>query len=233
SDVAQVLSGLLAREGLATDIAATAAGAKALLARRRYQALLLDLTLPDQDGLELISELRTQENTKNLPIIVISGRASEGRSSWVGDALAVVDWLQKPVDEARLARALRQALAGTARARILHVEDNRDVVQVTQALVDGTVEYAYATTLAEARRRLAGEHFDLVLLDLAMPDGSGIDLLEELKGRVPVVIFSGLEPGRAQSQQVAAALVKTRTSNEQLLETIKRIIHQERLAHHE
>lgn len=222
SDVARVLAELLAGEGMAADIAATALGAKKLLAQGSYQALVLDLSLPDQDGLELLKELREREHTRDLPIVVVSGRANEGRAAWQGEALAVVDWLQKPVDAARLARAVHQALAGRARPRVLHVEDDLDVVQMTQALADGVVEYAHATTLADARRRIGSEHFDLVLLDLTLADGSGLDLLAELKGKVPVVVFSGQEADGALSGQVAAALVKSRTSNEQLLDTIKR-----------
>jgi PAS domain S-box-containing protein len=233
SDVARVLGELLARDGVASDIAATAADAKSLLARQHYQALVLDLSLPDQDGLALIEELRTKRETRDLPIVVVSGRASEGRSTWTGDALAVVDWLQKPVDEERLVRAVRRALAGHARARILHVEDDLDVVQVVQTLVESIAEYAYVTTLAEARRRLAGARFDLVLLDVALPDGSGLELLEELKCKVPVIIFSGWEADSALSAQVAAALVKTKTSNEELLETITRAIRQKRTESHE
>ncbi len=224
SDVARVLGELLAGEGIASDIAATAAGAKSLLAQRSYQALVLDLSLPDQDGLELLKELRAKEETRDLPIVVVSGRANEGRAAWQGDALAVVDWLQKPVDTARLSRAVRQALAGRARPRVLHVEDDLDIVQMTEALVDGDVAYEHVATLAGARRLLAAERYDLVLLDLALPDGSGVDLLAELKGKVPVVVFSGQEPDRQLSGQVAAALVKSRTSNEQLLETIRRAV---------
>ncbi len=222
--VAAVLSELLAAEGLASDIAATAEAARELLAQKTYQALLLDLSLPDTDGLALIQELRGQETTRQLPIVVVSGRAEEGRRAWTGDALAVADWLQKPVDQARLAQAVRQALRQGGRPRILHVEDDPDIIQVTQALVEEVGEYAYATSLAQARRQLAGQTYDLVLLDLALPDGSGLDLIDELKGRVPVVIFSGQEPGNDLTRQVTAALTKSRTSNERLLETIRQAI---------
>jgi PAS domain S-box-containing protein len=233
SDVAHVLGELLARDGLTTDIAATAAGAKSLLAQRHYQAMVLDLGLPDQDGLALIRELRAAESTRDLPIVVVSGRASEGKAAWEGEALAVADWLQKPVDEAQLAQAVRQALAGRMRPRILHVEDDLDVVQVTRALVEETAQYSYATTLAEARRLLAGERFDLVLLDLVLPDGSGLELLKEFKPKIPVIIFSGQEAGGALGAKVAAALVKSKTSNEQLLATIMQTIQGKRSASRE
>ena len=80
--------------------------------------------------------------------------------------------------------------------------------------------------LQEARRKLAQETFDLIILDLNLPDGSGLDLLSMLPEHtsIPVVVFSAEEVGKDVAQQVAAALVKSRTSNEKLLETIKTFV---------
>lgn len=66
------------------------------------------------------------------------------------------------------------------RSRILLVEDDAPIRQfVTMALEDRAVELVAATTLAEARSRLAQGAFALVLLDLMLPDGSGLDLLRD------------------------------------------------------
>jgi DNA-binding NarL/FixJ family response regulator len=71
---------------------------------------------------------------------------------------------------------------------------------------------------------LAARNFDLVLLDLTLPDGSGLELLEVIHGRMPVVVFSGQKADAALSQRVAVALTKSRTSNEQLLATIHQVM---------
>ncbi|MDG4582789.1 MAG: PAS domain S-box protein [Candidatus Competibacter sp.] len=224
-DVASILAALLEQEGLACDIAATAAAARSLLAKTSYRALLLDLTLPDGDGLSMIRQLREDETTREVPIIVISGRAEEGRNAWSGDALTVVDWLRKPVDREQLAHALRQALRQGRFPRILHVEDDPDIIQITQALTEEAAEYAFATSLHEARQRLHAEHFDLVILDITLPDGSGLSLLDEIGSDCQVMLFSGLESNTELSAQIAAVLVKSKTSNERLLATIKQLIH--------
>jgi len=54
-----------------------------------------------------------------------------------------------------------------------------------------------------------------------------MELLDELKGRCPVMIFSAQTLGREVTAQVAAALTKSMTSNEQLLATIKRTLSME------
>lgn len=224
-DVASILAALLEQEGLSCDIAATAAAARSLLTKVPYRALLLDLTLPDGDGLTMIRQLREDETTHEVPVIVISGRAEEGRNAWSGDALTVVDWLRKPVDSERLAQALDQALRQGRFPRILHVEDDPDIIQITQALIDEAAEYAFATSLREARPRLQAEHFDLIILDITLPDGSGLSLLDEISSDSQVMLFSGLESKTDElSQQIAAVLVKSKTSNERLLATIKKLI---------
>ncbi len=231
-DVAMVLAELLAQEGIASDRAATGAAALELLARQTYRGLLLDLGLPDMDGISLVQTLRSKAATRDLPVVVVSGRAAENRS-WEGDSLSVLDWLQKPVDQARLSAVLSQVLRQrhnepvSQSRRILHVEDDPDIIQVTQALIADLAEYHYAVSLADARAQLRQSHFDLVLLDLTLPDGSGAELLNELTANTQVVIFSGLETGQSLNQQVAAALTKGTTSNAKLVATLRQIIQQQ------
>ena len=82
--------------------------------------------------------------------------------------------------------------------RILHVEDNAadaDLVEraVVRSLPDSKIEHV--TTLADARDYLQKpERFDLALIDLKLPDGSGLDLLGEIQDRelpFPVVMLTG------------------------------------------
>jgi len=157
----------------------------------------------------------------------VSGRAQEGRAVFSGDAVTVVDWIQKPVERERLNRALQEALRRTQRPRILHVEDDPDIVQVIQTLLDDMADLTSVNSLRDARQQLREHTFDLVILDLGLADGSGMELLDELKGRCPVMIFSAQTLGREVTAQVAAALTKSMTSNEQLLATIKRTLSME------
>ena len=81
-----------------------------------------------------------------------------------------------------------------------------------------------AKTFGEAERRLANERFDLVILDLMLPDGVVEDLLPRLKGpgRSPtsVIVFSSKEVSRETADGIRAALVKSQTSNDGLLQVI-------------
>lgn len=75
--------------------------------------------------------------------------------------------------------------------RLLIVEDD-DAIRagLCRSLSSDTLEAVGAEDLAAAGRRLAAEHFDLLLLDCNLPDGNGIDFCRELMQRAPVpVIF--------------------------------------------
>lgn len=224
ADVASILGELLSAEGVSSEVTHTGADALALLEERNYRLLLLDLSLPDGDGLSVLSALRENPKTRDLPVIVVSGRANEGRAKSGAVAVSVVDWIQKPISEERLRRALRLALGDSAQPRVLHVEDDLDVVQVVQGILQGTCDYRFVTGVAAARRLLAVTSFDLVILDLSLPDGSGTDLLEDIKGQSPVLVFAGRQPPLAVSKAITAALTKSTTSNEQLLATVRRVL---------
>ena len=134
-------------------------------------------------------------------------------------------WLQKPVDPERLKQALRAVLQEGRKPRILHVEDAADIIQITQLLVEDIADYTPAATLAAARDALAEGRFDLVLLDLSLPDGNGLSLLERIDAHTQVLVFSGKETAGALGSRISESLTKSKTSNEQLLATIRKLIH--------
>jgi DNA-binding response OmpR family regulator len=224
-DIAHLLKLMLQTHGYAAEVARNAAEAKAMLANNHYIAMTLDLMLPDQNGLDLFRELREDENTSQLPVIVVSAIADRGKQELNGDAIHVVDWLDKPINEDLLVAAIGRSVGQSQsdQARILHVEDEPDVRSIVSALLTDTSQITAAGSLKEARQCLAGENFDLVILDLGLPDGSGLSLLHELAQRspqIPVVLFSAQEIETHLSHGVAAALVKSKTSNEMLMNTI-------------
>jgi DNA-binding response OmpR family regulator len=70
--IADILRAALGREGFALDAVGNCADARAVLAANPYDAAILDLGLPDGDGLRLLKEVRTQGNP--LPVLVLTAR---------------------------------------------------------------------------------------------------------------------------------------------------------------
>ena len=229
-DIAQLLAMMLQNGGFAVDVAHDAAQAIRLLRSRRYVAMTLDLTLPDQDGVSLIRQLRAETATRDLPIVVVSARMEEGKIAINGDFTAI-DWLAKPIDEPRLIAAVR-AVTGRVyghKPRVLHVEDDRDLPHILASIVGEIADFDHASTVQEARERLALERYALVVLDIQLPDGTGWDLLpliSRLQPPPPVIVLSGSDLSDIEMRQVEAALVKSETTNAELLATLTRLINE-------
>jgi signal transduction histidine kinase/DNA-binding response OmpR family regulator/CHASE1-domain containing sensor protein len=230
-DISKLLELMLSKDGLKVDVVYNAADAKQALLEHEYAAMTLDLGLPDQDGISLLQEIRQNEATRDLPIVVVSAKAVEGKNELNGNAFGIVDWIQKPIDQEHLNLALLSAIRTGLKSKphILHIEDDKDVAMVVSTLVADIATVTLATGYEQGKDLLLSENFDLVVLDLMLPDGAGEDLLalaqntdEEMP---PFIVFSAKEISTsAISDGIKAALVKSLTSNDQLLTTIRAAI---------
>jgi PAS domain S-box-containing protein len=111
--------------------------------------------------------------------------------------------------------------------RILHVEDDPDLSQVIETALNGHAEVVTADSLQAAERLLLSEPLSLVVLDMSLPDGNGLlllDRLDKLPQPPPVVILSVTEMPQAIQQRVAAALVKSRQSEDEVVRTILSVL---------
>jgi PAS domain S-box-containing protein len=227
-DIATLLSVMLHRAGYQVDVAVDGESALNYLTDNEYAATILDLMLPDKSGIALIRQIRSQSETETLPIVVVSAFIEDGKLVINGDFNAV-DWIDKPFDESRLAGAVRHFLPRqpTCKPRVLHVEDDADLHHIVATIGRDFADFDIAHNLAEARAKLALERYSLVVLDIGLPDGSGWELLPDLKRlnpEPPVIVLSGSEMTEAQQDRVQAALVNTRIPNQNLLDTLKRLL---------
>jgi PAS domain S-box-containing protein len=214
--VSRLIARSVASAGFVPHISPTLERARTLLAKNQYRLITLDFGLADGDSRTLISEIRSSATHAQVPIVVISGTSSgEGDSDLA--ALAVADIIQKPFDHLRLQASLQIALHGSEQAipSLLYVEDDLDVRQIISRLLPAHWDVTTVDSLSLAREQLRSRSFDVVLLDLSLPDGRGAELLDAV-GQASVVIFSAQEVSQDLSDQVALALTKTRTSEEEL-----------------
>ena len=215
--MAPLISRTLNLAGYGADIAESGAKALELATHKEYVAVTMELTLPDMDGLRLVERLRADSSRRCLPVVMISATAKEAQPD--------MEWLTKPIDLSKLLASIERltAVANTAQTRVLHVEDDLEMHQLVRALAGESFDFELATTLREARARVALDRFDVVILDLTLPDESGWDLLPYIRARQPdarVVVLNNSELSPEQVQQVDMVLRKSEVLPRQLMSAI-------------
>lgn len=225
----------LSRElGFQVLVAGTAEEAVRLAKRYQPSAVVLDVGLPDQSGLTVLDVLKRDNDTRHIPIHVVSG----GDHSQTALSLGAIGYLIKPVkreDLVNVLKTLEEKLTRSVR-RVLIVED--DLVQrdaVGHLLASDDVETVGAGTAAECLEQLKTQTFDCMVLDLTLPDASGFTLLETLSREgnyafPPVIVYTGQDISPEHEQQLrrysSSIIIKGAKSPERLLDEVSLFLHQ-------
>jgi PAS domain S-box-containing protein len=213
--------------GYAADFAYTENAAIDRATASDYAAFLVDLKLPDGDGVDFMIRLRAQRRYRSTPIIVISGDPNRGRDDIRSPKLNVLGWLSKPVDFEHVIEVVRTAILSdpVGRPRILHVDDDHQTLAAVTDELKAMADVVSADSLEVARRELAANSIDLAVLDISLGSESGLDLLPSLLDRsgdaIPVIVFSANVDGQTCDEQIQATLAKSGTSLENLLTTVR------------
>jgi len=105
-DIREPLAAYLARNGYKVSKAANAEAARALLAGKEFDLVLLDIMMPGEDGLALTGFIRA---TTNLPVILLTARAEE-TDRIVGLELGADDYVTKPFSPRELMARIKAVL---------------------------------------------------------------------------------------------------------------------------
>jgi PAS domain S-box-containing protein len=196
--------------GCVVQTAASAAEGLALAREQPPDLITLDLMMPEMSGWEALRTLKADAELRDIPVVVVSIVAAEGR----GRLLGAVDLLTKPVDRDDLLRVLWRNLVRHGPARVLLVEDDADVrLTVSRYLRDAGLGVRAVANGSEALRAVEEEAPDAVVLDLMMPVMDGFTFLDRLRetpyhAGLPVVVLTG----RALSTEDHARLTEKASS---------------------
>ena len=108
-DIAELMARYLQKAGFTTEILGTGGEAVAAIRDRPPDALILDLMLPQVDGLDICRAVRGVERTAAIPIIMVTARGEESERI-VGLELGADDYMQKPFSPSELVARVRALL---------------------------------------------------------------------------------------------------------------------------
>ncbi len=188
-----------------------------------YAAIVIDFELPDGGGIGLIRQLRERPETYKTPIVIVS--ADRGADHDAG--LNVLKRVAKPADPHEVLEILDGIVARGARGRprILHVDDDRQVLELVACALKPTACVVSANSIEQARDALLTNEFDLVVLDITLGAVCGLDLLPDLRSGsgapIPVIVFSAHPAELAPNPQVKASLNKSGASLDDLIDAVQ------------
>ena len=226
--IAKVVRMRLRRAGFTVDFAHTVETAISRSSSNRYAAIIVDLRLRDNDGIDLIMQIRSQPHHNETPVVVISGDPERGRSDVRSAGLNVLEWLHKPLDFDRLTAVLLNAASAPPRRerpRVLHVDDDSSIRAMVAHQLQPICDVITADSAECALHALATDQIDLVVLDISLGQDCGLDLLPDIRdiygATIPVIIFSGRAAEVCCDGQVSLAISKMNESLESLGDAVR------------
>jgi CheY-like chemotaxis protein/CHASE3 domain sensor protein len=195
--------------------------------------VLLDMKLPGVSGLGLIETIKSSPLTRHIPVHVISGVDVSQNALRMG----ALGYLLKPVSSDQLKGAFQKIEDMISRRvrRVLIVEDDERQRHAISRLIQGSDVETDAVGLAkEAHDLVRKNSYDCMILDLRLPDKSGLELLDALAQdkttiRPPVIVYTGKELSRDEILQLRrysdSIIIKGVKSPERLVDEVSLFLH--------
>jgi signal transduction histidine kinase/CheY-like chemotaxis protein len=228
---AELLVRQLEGAGYRTQVARTGTAAVAMARELRPAAITLDILLPELDGWEVMTRLKRDAATCDIPVVVVSVVDNPE----LGMALGALDYFVKPIDGKELvARLNRFQFKHSNGTTVLVVDDDAsNRLWLTSVLEPAGFGVINAGGGREAIQLAKSKSPDLVLLDLMMPDVNGFAVVEALRAdpatrHVPIMILTARNLTAADKRQlnghVSTILSRGSTAAADLVEHLHRLI---------
>ncbi|WP_429354221.1 response regulator [Paraburkholderia sp. 32] len=213
--------------------ASDAASGLALVRDMRPAAVLLDVGLPDRSGLTVLEWLKNDPLTRHIPIHIVSATDHADKALHLG----AIGYTLKPTARSTMEAAIRRLEARLQQRlkRVLVIEDDAPMRESIRALLQSeNTGIVAVATLAEAFEQLSAPRFDCVVTDLALPDGTGYDLLERLAANsahaaLPVIVYTGRMLSDEEEHRLRryskSIIIKGAKSPERLLDEVTLFLH--------
>lgn len=220
----------LGREGFEVVTASGGREGLEMVKRVRPDVITLDVMMAEMDGWSVISALKADPETAEIPVIIMTMLDDKE----MGFALGASDYMTKPVNKDRLLGVMRKHHQSQLPCHVLVVEDEPSIRQMVRRVLE---KEGWAVKEAENGMeglRAMEQHVpSIVLLDLMMPVMNGFDFIRELRRReewrnIPVVILTAKDLTGEDREQlkgnVELVLQKGDYSRDRLLDEVRDMV---------
>jgi PAS domain S-box-containing protein len=193
-NIRQFLAFELKQKGYRVIEASNGKEALAMTREHHPDLITLDIQMPDISGFDVTSVLKNDEDTKSIPILVLSVIEDKDKAYKLG----ANDAMTKPFDNEELVARINQLLIGEKKT-IMIVDDDKALVKSIKYHLD---HKGYSTYVAydgkQALDMVADHHPDLIVLDIIMPNMDGYEVIKALKSnpetaKISIVMMTGID----------------------------------------
>jgi len=166
-----------------------------ILRNQRPDVVLLDILMPGRDGWSVLSEIKNDDDLRDLPVIVVSMLEDEQKAQGLGASAHMT----KPIDRQLLLAQITDLLGdNTAGMRALIIDDDAQARDLMTRLLSNNGFDSIAAQNGKEGLEKVDEDVDLIILDLSMPVMDGFEFLthfnaKNMENPPKIIIFSGME----------------------------------------
>ena len=213
-------------------------GNTAISMAREYMptAIILDVLLPVINGMEVLRILKSDINTRHIPINILSCTESQN----IAKKLGAFDYITKPIQESELANLIKSLVdfVKDKQKHILIIEDEKVQAKGLVALLtDKNISVKSVGTAKQGLKEVKSHKYDCAIVDLGLPDMSGFKLLaliEKESIELPIIIYTAKDLTNNEWVEIRkysdSVVLKTATSDVKLIEEVSLFLHSERIS---
>ncbi|MEA3352560.1 MAG: response regulator, partial [Campylobacterota bacterium] len=206
-------------------------GLKAAKEFEHIQGILLDLGLPDMDGIEVLKTLKSDLDTKSIPVYIISGK----KPSKEDEFKEAVGFKQKPLsndDFQSVFKELEEYNNKQIKNLLIVEEDKKQRESMIEYLSMDSVNIIGTGKIDEAIKYINTGDLDAIVVDLTIENKSTFDICEYIKNNnldIPIVVYTKKALSKEQEDKIkqynSTIIVKSVDSNEILKNEVEGFLH--------
>ena len=225
----KLLSNYLNKWGYEPTIVNSEEETLSLIEQEKFLAVILDIEIPNVNGLQLLRKINMHPKSKNTPVIVCSIETEQQKAYLMG----AVEYFVKPINYNYLVEILTSYKL-RKNSNILCVDDDVPTLNLIKQAIETAGYSAVAEHIsANVMERIKDMNIDLAIIDLDMPHPNGFELIKLIKSekkfeKLPIIIYTGKENFDEDLQQIDGLfehlLSKKSTNIEDLAKTIEAMV---------
>jgi signal transduction histidine kinase/DNA-binding response OmpR family regulator/CHASE3 domain sensor protein len=196
-------------------------------------AILLDIQLPVKDGWQVMEALKSNPDTRPIPVHIMSSLEVKKESLLKG----AVDFINKPVALEHMQQIFQKLEHALSRhpKKVLIVEENKQHAQaLSYFLANNSISTQVVNNVNQSIGALSKKEVDCVILDMGIPDKNAYDTLEAIKKtegleNLPIIIFTGKNLSKGEESRIKqyadSIVVKTAHSYQRILDEAGLFLH--------